>query len=274
MEGNEYMLKQIPLTISKYETEALEKVNASNSRIGLFQGKVEIPKDFAVTIKFDFSRSKHEINKLFLFKYLVFPPFVKEVIRKSELTTQMIFDLWETEKDRNEFLIDELLIYQKVLSYKSLIKNLSPKEKWVVFTQNIHRTKEQMADYEEDVVDLFTFFLIEYLTDENLSRFQQVYGEWRRLCLETIEKYYSGIVFEKIIQKANNQLEIKILAVQKDLAKHQLIKRILAEYEASEEEKASLAEVLLEYTNKIFDLQKKQHALEAVKERIENFLIK
>ena len=115
-----------------------------------------IDQEYAVKIKFDFSKSDKSVNLIFLEEFIVFPYLIQQLIEKSILSTDMIFTILNSKSMRSESIENSILVYQDIFEDKNFIKSLKYNQLWLVITQNAYRSVEKLKPYKE----LLKFFLI------------------------------------------------------------------------------------------------------------------
>lgn len=269
LDGKIYSLHLSDERINKYTKNLYEKANICEKRnIILKLSDSVIDQEYAVKIKFDFSKSDKSVNLIFLEEFIVFPYLIQQLIEKSILSTDMIFTILNSKSMRSESIENSILVYQDIFEDKNFIKSLKYNQLWLVITQNAHRSVEKLKPYKRIIEVFLDTFFSEYLLEKHLNK-EPLYEEWKRLIKSTIKLYLPTIDLVAIKERCIHKVSLEINKIQQNIFDLDLqmksLKSFISQMSSKElDRKDEIMNTLLEMKTELLD------KLNLYKEHIEN----
>lgn len=263
--------KEVLATFYDHKGFAYELVNEKKKRffdkkdnafqeIKMYQGKELVQPWEVHKRKFDLSRSSEKEVIVFIQEYLKSSVNIKSCLQTMLFPFGAVMAIWQGVYSNNQIIKETLLKYQDVLSVPTFVTTLPHKEQWVVLTQNEHRTKEVMEGYTDTFRDMVSDFLQYYLSKENIESHELLYGEWRSLIQNTVDRFFNAEVRERALEKAIEKTKEELLEKSEELLliKHKILQMDIAYEQATISEKlkmeSDMKELLKEEQNKQLDI--------------------
>lgn len=226
--------------VNEKKKRLFDRKDEGIQEIKLYQGKDWVQPWDVHKRKVDLSRSAESDVILLIEEYLKSSVNIKTCLQTTLLPFGAVMAVWDGIYSTNQIIKETLLKYQDVLRFPDFTKTLTHKEKWVVLTQNEHRTKELMVGYSDMFEDMVSDFLQDYLSKENIESHELLYGEWRTLIQTTVEQFYGEGIKKKALKRALEKTAEEVTVKTKELF---FIQHQIAEMDESYE-RATISEKL------------------------------
>lgn len=214
--GQLYIENGIIYTLEIEKVTSLMNKSLVREAIYVFKGKEKIYSWNIDKIKMDLRNSDYDIVMKFIKEYLKYPTTLRDCLRKSIFANESLEYIWDSGLG-SEAVKESILIYQDAFTMNEFIENLSSERIWMVLTQNIFRNANNMGLYRECFKEITSEYMVKYLSNDNIEKYERVYGEWRDLTLKTFEDFYSKEDLQDVIIMSKVKCDVEKHICEKEL---------------------------------------------------------
>jgi hypothetical protein len=208
--------------VRERQRRLLDKKGEGFEEIIFYREGEYVPSWEVSKIKLDLSTSNKEVIDCFIKEYLQSSSNIRTALTYMKFPMEGLLTIWNGTHKDNSLIKETLLAYQNILSDYDFVEGLIHQEKWLLFTQNIYRTNENMKAYENMYREVIADFLSKYLSSKYIEKYERVYGEWKELVIKTFSEFFSDDLKEQAVQEA-------ILKTKKDLSEYENKKLVIKE---------------------------------------------